>query len=194
MPADDPARDSLQPLGAEPVVQMALPRIADTVPSMNPGSMRWVRPAVTRIPGGMLVDLRSRDGEPIGVSELVAVNADGSLRWQRCLDPAPQVLASPSGDPDEMLLYWTTDAATGPTDARIEVWSLADGRPSRAWADVLAASGVTASATESRQVTMVSPSMVALEPLGPSTVEASDVLLVVDVATLDVRIAPYPPG
>ena len=188
---DGPDLDVFGPLGAEPVVQLTLPRLTTGEIS------DWTRPLVSRIPGGMLVDIRPYFGTPDRVGILVAVNVDGSVRWQRCLDPSPDMVVVPGGgEGDEFVVSWSTYGSAGLVDQRFEVWSLVDGRISRSWDELLAANDITGDAVGYRDIRFVeSGSVVVLGPVGGGRpVEASDALLVVDLSDLSMSVVPYPPG
>ncbi len=187
---DHPALEDFAPLGAEPVVQLVLPTMAAASPAP------WTRASASRIPGGMLVLIRPESWSGASTPNvLVAVDADGSIRWQRCLDPAPDVVrVAGVGNPTEMILGWSTYGPAGLVDATYELWSLADGRPSRTWGEALAASGITGPAASNHTQQWVGESsLLVLRPDGSRGIDASDALLVVDPATMAMRAIPYPP-
>jgi hypothetical protein len=187
--ADDPALDVFGPLGAEPVVQLELPRF--------PGGAinDWSRADVRRVRGGMFVSVRPYNGSPEPLGAMVVVDRDGSLRWQRCLDPMPDVVLVPDGgDGDEFVVGWSTYTAAGLVDARFEIWSLIDGRPSRTWDELLAAQRVSGEPAAYRDTRYRDDGSVWV--LGPTAgdrvVSPTDSLLVVDLATMAMRVLAYP--
>lgn len=189
VPADDPALATLQTLGAEPVVQLDLPKIVD-----GQDDFGWVRAGVFRIPGGMLVDMRPYDGRQDPYSALVAVNADGSIRWQRCLDPAADVVrVADTGDPDEFLLMWSTYTGVDQFTNRFETWSLATGQLSRTWDEVLADNGIAVPAAEYRSPLWVDDqSTFVLTPDDDSVVGPDEAILATDLSTMEMRVLPSP--
>lgn len=187
---DDPALDTLQPLGAEPVVQVELPRVVG-----GRGGNDWIRAGVQRIPGGMLLALRPHDSWANAPGVLVAVDADGSVRWQRCLLPMPEVvLVSDRGRPSEFVLARSVYDATGLVDTHLEVWSLADGRRARSWDEQLRAEAITGPAAAHRLIIWWGErSLLVLGAGGPRPVAPSDAVLVVDLETMAMRTVAYPP-
>jgi hypothetical protein len=135
---DTSGLDTFGPLGAEPVVQVLLPRvIVDDVSD-------WVRVEALAVPGGLLLKLRPYNGPP-DATMLTVVDSDGVVRWVRCLEgPGPLVRAAPDGGDDGgmMALTWGTYDSNGVASSQIELWSLADGTLARTWDDVLADAGL----------------------------------------------------
>ncbi len=190
-PVGDPALDVAGLLGAEPVVQLQLPTIR--VGEVTDTS----RPRVWRIPGGMLVELRAYNNGTLPVGALLAIDADGDVRWRRCFERPPDlVAAAQSASSEELVVGWTTYDATGPVRTDLEVWSLADGLLSRTWDDVLATSGISGAATENRTSLLWGSDLPVLVfgPQGSRMVTPDDTLLVVDLVTMTVRELPYPPS
>ncbi len=188
-PAVDPSLSTLGLLGAEPVVQVKLPivRRGDTVD--------WSRVRVWEIAGGMLMELRPYNDGSIPLGMLVAVNADGSVRWQRCLNVAPDLVAlSPGADQPEFVVGWTIYGPKGPIRRDLEVWSLSDGAISRSWNDVLADNGITGAAAGNRNlVSWGTGSALVFGPEGSRPSDGADTLLVLDLAAMAMRELPYPP-
>ena len=188
-PVGDPALEVAALLAEEPVVQLELPTI-------RLGEVTdFSRVRVWRIPGGMLVELRPYMDGSLPVAALFAIDADGSVRWRRCLDRGPDLVAvAQSASSTEMIVGWATYDATGPVRTDLEVWSLADGSPSRTWDDVLAANGISGTATDHRTSLLRGSevSKLVLGPVGPRSAEPDDTLVVVDLATMAVRELPYP--
>jgi hypothetical protein len=104
------------------------------------------------------------------------------------------VAVAQSASSTEMIVGWTTYDGTGPVRTDLEVWSLADGSPSRTWDDVLAANGISGNATDHRTSLLRGSefSTLVLGPVGPRAAEPDDTLVVVDLATMAVRELPYP--
>lgn len=190
-PVGDPALDAAGLLGAAPVVQFQLPtiRVGETTDTS--------RPRVWRIPGGMLVELRPYNDGTLPVGALLAIDADGDVRWRRCFERPPDLVATAqSATAEELVVGWTTWGATGPSGTELEVWSLADGRPSRTWDELLAANGISGPATEHRANLLWGTDlpMLVFGPQGSRLVAADDTILVVDLATMTMRELPYPPS
>ena len=171
-------------------MQLELPRVVDGQ------GVTDTRAGVRRIPGGMLVDIRPYGGTPEPLSVMVAVDADGSIRWQRCLDPAPDVVrVADRGDPDEFLVGWNIYGAEGLISSKFEVWSLADGTIARTWDEVLAANGITGAPTRHRWIHWLEDDpLFVLGSTEARAVEPSDTMLVVDLATMAMRLVPYAPS
>lgn len=191
VPVGDPALDVAGPLGAEPVVQLQLPtiRFGDITDTS--------RPRVWRIPGGMLVELRPYNDGSLPVAALIAIDADGTVRWRRCLERGPDLVAvAQSASSTEFVVGWTTYDATGPVRTDLEVRSLADGSPSRTWDDLLAANGISGAASGHRTNLLWGSDLpvLVLGPQGSRAVTPDDTLLVVDLATMTMRELPYPPS
>ena len=155
------------------------------------------RPRVWRIPGGMLVELRPYNDGTLPVGALLAIDADGDVRWRRCFERPPDLVATAqSASAEELVLGWTTYDSTGPANTELEVWSLADGRPSRTWDELLAANGISGAATEHRANLLWGSDlpMLVFGPQGDRPATADDTLLVLDLATMVMRELPYPPS
>ena len=190
-PEGDPLLDDAGLLGAEPVVQFPLPtiRVGDVTD--------FSRPSLWRIPGGMLVELRPYNDGALPVGALVAIDADGDVRWRRCFARPPDLVATAqSASAEELVVGWTTWGAAGPSGTELEVWSLADGRPSRTWDELLAANGISGAATEHRANLLWGSDlpMLVFGPQGDRPATADDTLLVLDLATMVMRELPYPAG
>ncbi|MEN9645119.1 MAG: hypothetical protein RL238_1788 [Actinomycetota bacterium] len=189
-PVGDPALDVAAPMGAEPVMQLQLPTIE--VGDVTDTS----RVRVWRILGGMLVELTPYNDGTLPAAALLAVDATGAIRWRRCLERGPDMVAVAAGEAStEVVVGWTTYGPTGPERTDLEVWSLADGSPSRTWDDVLAANGISGAATEYR-TNLLWGSGLPLMVLGPREsrpATADDTVLVVELATMTLRELPYPP-
>ncbi len=190
VPDGDPALDVLGLLGEEPVVQLELPTVH------NRDLDDTVRPKVWRIAGGMMVSLQPYNDSSIGLGVLMAVDADGTVRWQRCPERVPSLIAmSEASTAKEFVVIWITYDSTGPVRTDIEVWSLATGSISRTWNQFLADSGITGDATSNRTfLSWGGNPVLVLGPQGPRPGEATDTLLVVDLATMAARVLPYPPS
>ena len=190
-PVGDPDLDVAGLLGAEPVVQLQLPTIR--VGEVTDTS----RPRVWRIPGGMLVELRPYNDGTLPVGALIAIDADGDVRWRRCFERPPDLVAtSQSATSEELVVGWITYDATGPANTELEVWSLADGQPSRTWDELLVANGISGAATEHRANLLWGPdlSVLVFGPQGSRQVTADDTIVVVDLASMTMRELPYPPS
>ncbi len=189
VPDGDPALDVLGLLGEEPVVQLELP----TVRSLDVLDASRVR--VWRIPGGMMVELRPYNDGTLPVAALLAVDANGSVRWRRCLDRAPDlVVLAQSETSTEFVVGWVTYGATGPIRTDLEVWSLATGSISRTWDHFLADNGITGAPAGNRSfLSWGGNPVLVLGPQGPRPSEPTDTLLVVDLAAMATRVLPYPP-
>jgi hypothetical protein len=189
VPDGDPALDVLGLLGKEPVVQMELPIVR------NRDVVDTSRVKVWRIAGGMLVNLQPYTDGTIGLGALTAVDADGMVRWQRCPERVPSLIAmSEAGTAKEFVVMWITYDSKGPVRTDIEVWSLATGSISRTWDQLLADSGITGAATSNRTyLSWGGNPVLVLGPQGPRPSEPTDTLLVVDLATMAARVLPYPP-
>ncbi|MFM8858183.1 MAG: hypothetical protein ACKOI2_13490 [Actinomycetota bacterium] len=189
VPIDDERLDTLQSLGEEPVVQVALPRVV----SADSLSDR-LRPRAFRIPGGMLVSINQFVDVDDSFGVLVAVNADGGIRWRRCLDPAPDTMAVGLGnDVDEFLVAWMTVAPGGSVTRRFEVWSLSEGRMTQTWDELLAANGVSGDAARYGRIhRLQDASMLVIGPSEERDIIASDSMLILDLSTWSIRRIPYP--
>lgn len=181
--------DTFGPLGAEPVVQVELPRV------VSDGVTDWVRVDAHPVPGGVLLLLRPYNG-PLPVSMLTVVDADGAVRWVRCLDgPVPIVRAAPDGGEDAMLaLTWVTYDAGGVGSSTIELWSLADGSLARTWDEVLADAGVPV--IDDAELGLVYTPAVDLLVVAPSAdrlVTVDDRIYVIDPSTAAVETLAFPP-
>jgi hypothetical protein len=128
---DPTGLDRLEPLGAEPVVQVLLPRAT----GVEAGSDVTTEAHV--VPGGVLLVVRSLFDE--GAGAMVAlVDDDGPVRWVRCLVDSPSVVVVPSaGTPSEVFVA-TVTSRDGIGSSNLEAWSLADGAVSRTWDELLA--------------------------------------------------------
>lgn len=123
--------DRLEPLGAEPVVQVLLPQAT----GVEAGSD--VTTEVHAVPGGMLLVLRSMFDDSAG-AVMTVIDDDGVVRWVRCLVDSPSVVAVPSvGAPTEVVVSWAT-YVDGIGSSTVEAWSLADGSVARTWDEMLA--------------------------------------------------------
>ena len=190
-PVGDPALEVAELLAEEPVVQLELPTIRFGEVTDDSRVRVW------RIPGGMLVELRPYNDGSLPVAALLAIDADGSVRWRRCLDRGPDLVAvAQSVSSTEMIVGWTTYDATGPVRTDLEVWSLADGSPSRTWDDVLAANGISGAAAGHRNSLLWGSdiSRLVFGPQESRPVEPDDTILVVDLADMAMRELPYPPS
>jgi len=144
-PTATPMPDALGPLGAGPVVDLALPQL-----QLPDGTTEWSRTSAVAIPGGMLMWLAPYSSSA-DIGMIAAVDADGTVRWQRCLGWRPnQVFASATSTSGEALVMTVASTMTGGFASDWEVWSLADGTVSRTIDDVIAASGVTGDAASYR--------------------------------------------
>ena len=133
-PEGDPALEVAGLLGVAPVVQLRLPT------SRWGGIEDTSRVRVWRIPGGMLVELRPYNDGSLPVGALLAVDADGTIRWQRCTDRLPDIVrVAQTETSTEFVVVWETYGPTGLVRTDLEVWSLADGSTSRTWDEALAA-------------------------------------------------------
>jgi hypothetical protein len=126
---------------------------------------------------------------------LFAVDADGGIRWRRCLEPFPDVIAVGQGsDVDLFLIGWITFRSDGVESRRFEVWSLADGRMTRTWDDLLSANGISGDETRVGRIhRLQDSSTVVFGPSEERDVQASDSMLVLDLSTWSMRTVPYPP-
>lgn len=189
-PTDDPRLETLRPLGDEPVVQVMLPRVVSSDADAD-----RLRPRVVRVAGGMLVSVNQFVDVNESFGALFTVDADGGIRWRRCLEPFPDVIAVGQGsDIDAFLVGWTTIGADGSVTRRFEVWSLAHGRMTRTWDDLLDANGISGGATRFGRIHRLEDSSTMV--FGPSEerdIQASDSMLVLDLSTWSMRTIPYPP-
>ena len=189
-PIDDPRLDTLRPLGDEPVVQVSLPRVVnvDTLSDR-------LRPRVLRVPGGMLVSANQFVDVDESFGVLFAVNADGGVRWRRCLDSAPDVVAVGHGnDVDDFLIGWMTVASDGSVTRRFEVWSLSVGHRTRTWDELLSANDLSGDAIRYGRIHRFQhSSMVVIGPSEERDIRDSDLMLILDLSTWTIRTIPYPP-
>ncbi len=188
---DTSGLDTFGPLGAEPVVQVLLPRvIVDDVAD-------WVRVEAFVVPGGLLMKLRPYNGPP-DATMLTVVDADGVVRWVRCLEgPGPLVRAAPDGgDNDGMLaLTWVTYDGNGVGSSRIELWSLADGTLARTWDEVLADAGLPpVDDADLGFVYTEAADQLVVAPSAERPATADDLLYLVDPRDAGVELLTLPPG
>lgn len=186
---DTSGLDTFGPLGAEPVVQVLLPRVVvDDVAD-------WVRVGALAVPGGLLLVLRPYNGMP-EVAMLTVVDADGAVRWIRCLDgPAPIVRAAPDGGEGAMAaLSWVTYDASGVGSSTVELWSLADGTLAHTWDEVLADAGVPpVDDVDLGFVYTEAADLLVVAPSADRPATADDRLYLVDPRTAAVDLLPLPP-
>ncbi len=184
--------DTLGPLGAAPVVDLSLP-------TASTGGLvdDWPRTGAITVPGGVLVWMVPNNATT-DVGRVVAVDADGVIRWQRCLDRRPSmVLAAAQSESGEALVLSYT-VSSGATTWLWEVWSLADGRVTRTLDDLVAASGVTGPVAGQRTpvygVYGMVPDALLLAPERDGAADLSAAaLLRIDLATMTATPLAMPP-
>lgn len=122
---DEPSLDTFGPLQAQPAITIDLPA------SVSPEEGAIDSPTVTpaRIPGGLLLAIKSSTYGYFDGAMLAAVDADGATRWVRCFSPTiSEVLVAPaSAGPTTALIHLSAFDGEFPTAAGWEVVSLADG-------------------------------------------------------------------
>ena len=171
-----PADATLGPLGSAPSLVIGVPQQrVEFEDELQP-----VRTSVTAVPGGFLVVAYA---DTAGVM-LTVVDTDGAIRWQRCLDEAPMVMASPTGE-YAVLLQWEY-RADGTSRSRLSTLSLAAGRPGPAVDGGLG--------DRTQFVTSADDGLFFIHPNPHLIDEASDRMARLDLNTLDVTDVPYPPG
>ena len=115
--ADETVFDRLGPIGVAPSIRIVLPNGY----SSFDGSSQASTSKTTRIPGGLLVSIFS---SYFPGTMLVAVDHDGHLRWQRCLDDRVElVAAAPSPATPLEALVLTSTFVDG--EFRSTWWSIA---------------------------------------------------------------------
>ena len=182
--------DTLGPLGAAPVVDIALPEV-----NMPDGTTDWSRTSAIAIPGGVLLWLVPYNS-PTEVGMVVAVDADGAIRWQRCLDWRPmRVFADASSESGEALVLTFDNTSPGVFETRWEVWSLADGQITRSLDDVVVASGITGEVAGYRTALYgITLDDLLLAPEIDGNIDMSvDSLLRIDLATMTASTVAMPP-
>lgn len=182
--------DTLGPLGAAPVVDIALPEV-----NLPDGTTDRSRTTAIAIPGGVLLWLMPYDS-PTDVGMVVAVDADGAIRWQRCLDWRPmRVLADASSESGEALVLTFDNTSPGVFEPRWEVWSLADGQITRSLDDVVTASGITGEVAGYRTALYgITLDDLLLAPEVDGNIDMSvDSLLRIDLATMTASTVAMPP-
>jgi hypothetical protein len=182
--------DTLGPLGAAPVVDIALPQVR-----LPDGTTDWSRTSAIAIPGGVLLWLVPYNS-PTDVGMVAAVDADGAIRWQRCLDWRPtRVYADANSQSDEALVLTYSNPSPGIFEPQWEVWSLADGQVTRSFDDVVAASGITGDVAGYRTALYgFALDDVLLAPEVDGNIDMSvDSLLRIDLATMTATTVAMPP-
>ncbi len=182
--------ETLGPLGAAPVVDIALPEV-----NMPDGTSDWSRTSAIAIPGGVLLWLMPYNS-PTDVGMVAAVDADGAIRWQRCLDWRPmRVFADARPESGEALVLWFDNTSPGGFEPRWEVWSLADGQVTRSLDDVVAASGITGEVAGYRTALYgIALDDLLLAPAVDGNIDMSvDSLLRIDLATMTASTVTMPP-
>ncbi|HWL41665.1 MAG TPA: hypothetical protein VNQ73_01890 [Ilumatobacter sp.] len=171
-PQPDPADwDELGPIGAAPGLDIALPVI--DVPAGYSASTA----SINRVPGGLLVTMRSGGPGP-SKSVLTVVNHDGTIRWRRCLDAGLFVTVPAPGLGVVLVQFWHVDTAT-------------------TWAALDLATGATGAAAE-RVVHSATYSIggrfVLFGSAQDETIDANSRVQILDSATGEWSDAPYPGG
>jgi hypothetical protein len=143
----------------------------------------------------MLVALNQFVESGSSFGALFAVDADGDVRWRRCLDPMPDVVVvAEERDVDEFLVGWMTVGSDGSVDHTFEVWSLADGKRTRSWNELLTANGFAGEDFRHAFPHRVeSSTLLVLGSADERNIQPTDSLLVLDVAAWTMRTIPYPP-
>lgn len=185
---DEATLDRLGPIGVAPAVRLVLP---DGYSAYD-GSRQASTSMTTRIPGGLLVTIVS---SYFPESMLVAVDHDGHLRWQRCLDErVATVAAATAGErPGEAVVVTSSYVDD---EFRTSWWSISldDGMPTSTLTDHLDELGLPDHAVPSGGQLFVAGDPLVMGPDGARVVDVDvDRLTVVDVADMAVSAVPFPP-
>jgi hypothetical protein len=188
---DETGLDVFGPLQSEPAIVVTLPRGVSEF-SPDPTSTSAIS---TRVPGGVLLSVRSSSDGYFPGSMVALIDEDGVPRWVRCWsDTVSGVYVAPaSASPTEAIVAANIDQGNAPPLTEYRVISLADGSTQGTLADHLAAQGVDAAALLSTWPKASSDSVLLLGPPDGTIIDTStDQLLLVDLRSLEGQPLPYP--
>lgn len=187
----DTAVETFGPLGAAPAISVTLPQAA----ANQDGFMGPASAAAERIPGGVVIAARAADSFTFPGSILSAVDLDGVVRWQRCLDRTVRWMRAAPASAEPTTIWVQLDASDGgaPMATTWELISLDDGTSVGDLAQFAAASDIelgdrTAVLAELGDVLVLGPS----DDAAPIT--AASRLVWLDTAAGTIEELPYPPG
>jgi hypothetical protein len=181
---DETAFDRFGPIGPEPSIEIVMPSA-----SLGGGSQPQPGVRAMRIPGGMLLDFEA-DANATSAGMLTAIDHDGRVRWQRCVDEGVwrMIAADASLDPTSALVGIGLFADGS---SAWKVLSLADGRVTGALADLDAPSGWTREDLASSGIVGVGHRVAAISP--EATTDDVERIAFIDLVTMTVSAMPEPP-
>lgn len=189
---DEATLAQLGPLQIEPAVRLSLPEgVSKFSPDPQPTSMQPVR-----VPGGVLVNIRSSSHGYFPGSILAIIDDDGMARWVRCLpNLVTQVYVAPaSTTPTTAIIAIDIDQVDEPPLSEYHLVSLADGSTTGTLADHFAAQGIAAAPdlrTFGPEAANDTKLLFGL-PDGTIIDIQRDHLLLVDMPTLTAQLLPFP--
>ncbi|MGD9997663.1 MAG: hypothetical protein AB7L17_14040 [Ilumatobacteraceae bacterium] len=192
-PSDDPRLDTLAVVGDHPALEIELPR------AMSGGGEPGQPPiaVAVRIPGGLLVNVRSPDTGWFPGGFVAAVDLDGEVRWVRCTADAlaGPIVAPLETEPDRGLVgTWRWNDETKSWAYSWDVVSLADGITIESFDDFVAAAGAKGAAAANRSPMLVERGVAVFGSETGHVLDANvDGLLRLDLATWRVTTTTVPP-
>jgi hypothetical protein len=189
---DEASLAQLGPLQVEPALRLSLPEgVSKFSPEPQATSVQPVR-----VPGGVLLNVRSSSNGYFPGSILAIIDDDGTARWVRCLpNLVTQIHVAPaSTTPTTAIIAVAVDQVDAPSLSEYRLVSLLDGSTTGTLADHFAGQGVDAApdlrtfgpeaATETKLLFGL--------PDGTIIDVARDHLLLVDIPTLTAELLPFP--